>query len=179
MDNIKGIVTGTIITLLIGGTAYNINQEDVIQNFADDTGMTQEQAELYIDKIPEEELSSWNQVGSDFINDGQELINFVHEIDCVNYEYEWESTTLSCTEGRNQIDKFAKDSILLGQAYKKLDSESASKDDISKTIILIDQLNSDYQLKIINFVLSMSEINEIEKTNSYNKALLKTVLESE
>lgn len=179
MDNIKSIATGTIITLLIGGTAYTINQGDVIQNFSEDTGLSQEQAEQYINEIPEEEFASWNLIGSDFINMGQEFISGLTEVDCVNYEYEWESAILSCSEGRTQMDKLGRDSISLGQAYKKLGSESASEDDISKTIMFIDQLNFDYQLEIVNTILDPSEIDEMKKTNSYNKALLKTILESE
>jgi hypothetical protein len=43
--NIKEAVIGTIITVVIGGTAYSINQVDVVNNFAEDTGLTQQQAE--------------------------------------------------------------------------------------------------------------------------------------
>ena len=179
MDNIKSIATGTIITILIGGTAYTISQEDVIQNFSDDTGLTQEQAELYINEIPEEELVSFDRVGSDLINEGQELLTVANDTDCINYEYEWEVAILSCPEGKTQIDKLARDTISLGQAYIKLSLDSASKDDISKTIILIDQLNLDYQLEIVSQLWDWSTIDEVKKTHSYNKAILKAALESE
>ena len=175
--SIKDLATGTVITLLIGGTAYTVSQTDVIRNFADDTGLTQEQAEQYKNKISDEEFVSFNQLGSDFINDGQELLSLASEIDCVNYEYEWESASLSCYQGKTQIEKIGRDSISLGQAYRKLDSDSASADDISETIVLIDQLNSDYQLQIVNSVLDRSTIDEIRRTNSYNKAILQAALE--
>ena len=106
MGNIKNIATGAIITLLIGGTAYTINQSDVIKNFSDDTGLTQEQAEQYINEIPEEELVSWGEIGSGYMSEGEELLDVAYEIDCANYEYEWESATLSCPEGKAQIEKF-------------------------------------------------------------------------
>ena len=179
MDSIKSIVTGTVITLIIGGTVYNINQEDVIQNFADDTGLTQEQAELYINEIPEEELETFSVIGSDFVNEGQELLTMANDIDCINYEYSWESVTLSCLEGKSQLNKLAKNTNSLGYAFKKLDSDSASKEDIAETIRLIDQLNTDYELEIFYILWDRSTINEAKKTNSYNKSILKAALESD
>jgi len=179
MDNIKSIATGTIITLLIGGTAYTINQEDVIQNFADDTGMTQEQAEIYINEIPEEELATFETIGLDHIDEGKELLIMANDIDCSNYEYDFESTTLSCSAGKIQLDKLARNNTSVGQAYIKLDSDSASKEDMSEAIKLIDQLNANYQLEIASFIWNMSDIEELKKTNSYNKALLKAAIESE
>jgi len=179
MDNIKNIVIGTIVTIIIGGTAYNVNQADIIKNFADDTGLTNEQAEQYINEIPKEELVSWGELGSYTISNGQELIKMAKEIDCINYEYEWESLTSPCTEGKAQITRLGKDSILLGQSYAKLDSDSASESDIKKTIQLIDQINSDFELKIISSVLDQATIIEEKKTNSYNKATLKAVLDSQ
>lgn len=176
--NIRGIITGTIITVLIGGTAYSFSQSDVIRNFADDTGLTQEQAEEYVKGVGKDELIGFDQLGIDFIDEGQEFLSGASEIDCVNYEYEWESATLSCNQGKTQIEKIGRNYISLGQAYKKLGSDSASEDDISKTIGLIDQLNSDYELQIIRSILDWSTIDENRKTNSYNKAILQAVLES-
>ncbi|MEX0919348.1 MAG: hypothetical protein WDZ64_01195 [Parcubacteria group bacterium] len=177
MDNIKGVITGTVITILIGGTAYTVSQSDVIKNFADDTGLTQEQAEQYINEIPEEELANWDEIGYALIEDGQALLSIANEMDCINYEYEWESVTLSCSEGKEQLNKLARDTTLLGQAYIKLSSDSASKDDIAETISLIDQLNSDYEFDVVKITVDWETIDEIRKTNSYNKALLKATLE--
>jgi hypothetical protein len=177
--DIKKLITGTVITLVIGGTAYTVNQADVIKNFASDTGITQEQAEQYINSIDENELASFDEVGSLLIDEGKNFINGASEIDCVEYEYSWESTSLSCYQGKTQLEKIGGDALLLGQAYKKLNSDSASKDDISKTIELIDRLNSDYQSKIISSLVDWSDIDDARKTNSYNKALLQAALESE
>ena len=52
----KDFITKTAVTLLIGGTIFTVSQVDIAQNFAEDTGLTQEQAEQYINEIPEEEL---------------------------------------------------------------------------------------------------------------------------
>lgn len=178
MNIIKNIVTGTIVTIIVGGTAYTVSQGDIIKNFAKETGLTQEQAEQYIKEIPEEELVPWSEIGSQAIKEGQEILEMANEIDCVNYEYEWESSTMSCSNVKAQINKFGKAEVLLGQSYAKLDLDSASMNDIRETIRLIDEMNSYLQLEVISFALDQSTIDEIRKTNSYNKALLKTVLES-
>ncbi|MEN9921090.1 MAG: hypothetical protein RLZZ517_68 [Candidatus Parcubacteria bacterium] len=179
MNNIKNAVIGGVITLLVGGTAYTISQTDVAKNFANDTGLTQEQAEQYVNNVKEEDLASWDTVGSSFITDGQEILEIAKGIDCQNYEYEWESTSLTCIEGKMQMNKFANNSILLGKAFKKLDVDGATKDDMRETIILIDQMNSNFKFEIVTSLLSASEIDEMKKTNSYNKSLLKTIVETE
>lgn len=175
MDIIKNIATGAVITLIIGGAAYNISQEDVIQNFADDTGLTQEQAEQYINQIPEDQMDTFSVVGSDFLKEGRELLEIANDVDCINYEYDW---SISCLVGKSQINKLAKDSTSLGYAFRKLDSDSASEEDIAETIRLIDQINSDYELEMAYNLWDLSELSDAKKINSYNKALLKAALES-
>lgn len=174
----KKIIIGTIVTIVIGGTAYTVSQSDIIKNFADDTGLTQEQAEQYVKNVSEEELAPWDEIGSETIKEGQGMIEIANEIDCVNYEYEWESLTMSCSEAKAQINKFGKAEVLLGQSYVKLSLDSASMNDIKETVRLIDEMNSCLQFEIVRVVLNQSEIDEIRNTNSYNKAILKTVLES-
>jgi hypothetical protein len=173
------IITGTIITLIIGGATYTINQADVAKYLAEDTGLTQEQAEQYISDVEEDELIPYTQLGSDFIEDGQAILEMAADIDCVNYEYEWESINLTCYAGKTQLSKLGRDEIALGQAYKKLGSDSASEVDIHKTIRLIDVLNNDMDLNVIREIYHPSDITEIKKTNSFNKALLQAALESD
>jgi hypothetical protein len=179
MDNLKKIAGGAIVTLLIGGTAYTLNQADIVKNFADESGLTQEQAEQYVNAIPEEDLASWDVIGEAFVIGGQEVQKATAEIDCVNYSYDWESPTLSCSTAKLQLDKWVKDSIALGYAYKKLDVEGASKIDIQNTITLIDQINANYQLEAVIQIFDPSLVEEERQTNLYNKAILKTALESE
>ena len=179
MDNIKSIATGAVITLLIGGTAYTFSQKDVIDNFAEDTGLTQEQAEQYINEISEDDLVTFDVLGQGHIDEGKDISTIANDIDCANYEYEWESFTLSCSEGKSQLNTFAHDSNTLGQAYIKLNSDSATDEDISKTMTLIDTLNADYDFEIISVLWDWATIDESKKTNSFNKALLKAALESE
>lgn len=178
MDNIKGTIAGTVITLLIGGTAYTFTQEDVVKNFANDTGMSEQQAEMYVSGISEEELETFTVVGTSLITEGQELTSMANEIDCDMYEYEWQSASLSCPKGKTQLVKLAKDTSALGYAYLKLDSDSAASTDISTTITLIDQLNTDLSLEISKNLWESSVLEEEVKTNSYNKARLKAALET-
>lgn len=181
MDNIKGTIIGTIVTIIIGGAAYNVNQGDIVKNFADDAGLTKEQAEQYIKEIPEENLATWSEIGSEFVNEGQGLLKISNEIDCINYEYEWESFALPCSEGKAQLAKLSRGWILLGQSYIKLSLDSATENDIKETIRLIDQVNSDLELEFISIIVDVvdqSTIDETKTTNLYNKALLKTVLDT-
>lgn len=167
-----------IITLIIGGTAYVVSQGDIVKNFSEETGMTQEEAEQYIENIPDEELVSFDEIGSDFISEGQYILDIASEIDCVTYYYEWESDTLSCQDGKLQFIEFGESEIALGNAYKVLDTESASTNDILSVISLIDKVNENYELEIINNTLDYSEIDEAIKANLYNKAVLQAALDS-
>ena len=56
--------------MLIGGTIFTVSQVDIAQNFAEDTGLTQEQAEQYINEIPEE-LISFDELGDELIDEGR------------------------------------------------------------------------------------------------------------
>jgi hypothetical protein len=179
MDSIKGWVTGTVITILIGGTVYTFSQEDVINNFAEDTGLTREQAELYVSEIPEEELETFSVIGEELIDEGDDILSAADEIDCENFMYDWESTTLSCTEGKNQLNKLAEDTRSLGYAYKKMELDSATESDISEAIKLIDQLNADLRMEMPSNLWDWSVLDEEIKTHSYNKSILKAVLERE
>lgn len=177
--SVKELAVGTVVTVIIGGTAYTVNQADVIDNFAEDTGLTQEQAEQYVGEVDEDELVSFEKVGSKLIKDGQDIVAEAEQIDCSNYEYEWESAILPCEKGKRQIHEIGSREISLGRAYKKLDTDSASRADISSTISLIDELNSSYDLEITGVILDQSVLDEIKKTNSYNKAYLKAALDDD
>jgi hypothetical protein len=68
---------------------------------------------------------------------------------------------------------------LLGKLYIKLDSDSASKDDIKETIRLIQQLTADYQFEIFGNLSDILNMDELIKMNMYNKSVLEAVLESD
>ena len=174
-----GRVVGTIITLIIGGTVYTVSQADLVSNFSKETGMSQSEAEEYIASIPEDELVSFDVIGEGLVAEGQDILNIAAEIDCVTYYYDWETATLSCTEGKSQLRQFAESEIALGEAYKVISSDSASTEDIRSVIWLIDRVNDNYDLEIITQLLEHWEIDEAVKTNLYNKALLQAALDSE
>lgn len=173
-----GRVIAGIITLIIGGTVYRVSQEDVVRNFSEETGMSQKEAEQYIENISDDELVSIDKLGSEFITEGQDILSIASEIDCVNYYYEWETDTLSCEEGKLQLKKFGDSEIALGEAYKVLSSESAATEDIYAVIRLIDKHIDNFDLEIINKLLDYSDKDEVIKTNLYNKALLQAALDS-
>jgi hypothetical protein len=178
-ENIMGLskgVIGTIATVIIGGGAYTISQTDVVNNFAKETGMTQEQAQQYVNGIDKDSLVSYDQLGNELISDGNEASSDANKIDCVNYTYPWVTTTLSCYEGQSQLNEISTNEVNLGNAYEKLSSSSASKTDISSAIEKIDALNNSYHLEIVGKILDQPTITSIEQTNSYNKATLQAAL---
>lgn len=166
------------IVLTIGGTVYSVSQADLVQNFSNDTGMSKEAAQKYVEDVSQEDLVPFTEVGEEFIQGGQESLKAATEIDCLSYEYEWESETLTCSEGKSQLKKIGNDSVALGEAYKTLDEDTATSEDISTVIRLIDVMNGNYSLEIITSIIDAETIEEGKKTNSYNKALLQSALDS-
>jgi len=173
----KGIFKG-IITLVIGGTIFTFSQTDLVKNFSKETGLSQKEAQQYVENVTEDDLAPYDKVGSEFISDGQDILNSSRDIDCVNYSYEWETSSLSCEKGKSQLVKLGNDEVALGKAYTVLASESASKEDMSSVINLIDKINADLSLGIVSYILDSQTIDEIRKTNSFNKAMLQSALES-
>lgn len=168
-----------LITVVIGGTTYTVKQADVVDYFSRDTGLTQQQAEQYVSSLEEDDLAPWEDIGISYVDSGEKLVLAAREIDCNRYTYEWESDSLPCSKVKTQIYKIGIDSVSLGRAYEKLGSDTASKEDMLTTINLIDIVKADYDLEAIRFFMDSTDIEEDKKTGSYNKALLKTVLESD
>lgn len=124
-------------------------------------------------------MVAYDKLGSDFVSDGQDILNSSRKIDCINYTYEWETSTLSCEKGRSQLTMLGNNEIALGKAYIVLASETASREDMSKVISLIDSLNADFNFEIVRYMLKPQDIDEMKKANSFNKALLQSALESD
>ncbi len=179
MDDIKKFIAGSIITLVVGGTAYSFTQEDVVNNFANDTGVTQEQAEQYVSDISEDELFSWDEIGNEMIIEGEEFVALAAETDCVNYEYEWETITMPCPEGKSQMSQLGRNTISLGESYVFLESDGASSSDMKQTVSRIDALNNSYDLEVVTLMYEPQDIVSIKQTNSYNKAVLTSAIKSE
>jgi hypothetical protein len=175
--SIKELVIGGVITVVIGGTAYTVSQADVVKNFANDTGLSEQEASEYVKGVNKDELVPYDELGARYVSDGQALNTQASEIDCSTYTYGWESETLSCDQGKAHLTQIANNQITLGESYKKLHSDSASKTDIQQTIYQLDTVNNDYQAEVLRNVIDGATLDEAKKTNSYNKAVLKAVLE--
>jgi len=180
MSSIISIIIVAILGIIGNIVYFEYRFKKEHKKEIDKEQMTKLLLPLYIIlKTDELEFLEWDKIGADLIDEGKEIDSLTPEIDCVNYEYEWESARLSCQEGKAQLGILARDYISLGEAYIKLSSDSASEADMSETIRLIDRLNSDFQLEMVSAILDLATIDEIRKTNSYNKAILKAALESD
>lgn len=179
MSKAKGGIIGGIITLVIGGATYSIQQADLIDNFSEDTGLSQEASKQYVESVTEEDLTSFSEIGSEYISVGQQMLDVASEIDCINYTYEWESNTITCKAGKAQIETLGRSEIALGRAYTTLDADTATTTDIEAAISLIGEVNTNLGLAIVRQLVDSSDINELKMTNSYNKSLLQTALDSQ
>ncbi len=122
---------------------------------------------------------SYDELGQSYIDEGNATLEIVDEIDCVNYTYDWESSTMSCSDAVNQLIKTGNDEIAVGRSYIRLDADSAGRADIMNTINLLETVNQDYSFEIISRIWDNATLDEAQNTNSYNKALLEAALESE
>jgi len=173
-------IIGGVIGLAIGGTVFTISKSDIAKNFSKNTGLTQQQAEEYINNIPQSELDSFSKIGQTFIDDADSLLGIAKDIDCINYSYKWESPSLSCGNGKNQLQKTGNDEITLGHCYQDLDTDlgDSAKSKIKECVESINTVDSDYNLSIMTATIDASSIADWKKTNAYNKSLLEAALES-
>ncbi len=178
-DEIKNKIIGGVVVLVIGGTGFAVSQTDIVSNFAEETGMSQEQAEQYA-KDSQDEMESFSKIGDDFINSGNTTISDASTIDCLNYTYEWEDPSLSCNDGKDQLLIIGNGDIELGTCYKTLDTDlgDAAKPKIQECIQEIDENNANYDLPIASRLIDSSETEEMKKSNLYNKSILRAALES-
>ena len=70
---------------------------------------------------------------------------------------------MTCVSGKAKLYEIGNDEISLGEAYKKLTLESASKKDIPPVIELIDKVNQDYDSEIIKKLIDYEFIDELKK----------------
>jgi len=175
---IKQIIGG-VVTLVIGGTTFAVSQSDVTKNFSNNTGMNQQQAQQYINNISKNDLESFSKVGQDMKSDGDSVLSTAADLDCVNYAYQWETASLSCTDGKNQLQTIGNDEIKLGNCYQTLDSNlgSGAKSKMDECIAAIDTVDADYNLPITS-TLDNSTLTDVKNTNAYNKSVLQAALKS-
>lgn len=174
----KREIIGGIASIIIGGSAFAISQTEITQNFANETGMTQQEAEQYV-KDAQKDLDSFANIGNSLITDAQDIESGISEIDCDSYEYDWETPALSCATGKSQLQTLATAERNLGNCYKSLDADlgDAASQKIRECIAYIDRVNTSYDQPMTQVMLESNSVSEIKKTNAYNKSLLQSALE--
>lgn len=166
-----------ILIIVIGGTACTVGQKEIVENFSKETGMTEQESQQYIENISEDELISFYELSESHITTGQEVYKIATELDCDNYQYEWETETLSCIKGFSQLIIFGERNLDLGEIYKVLGTGYAFTKNYEEAIALIDLLNESLSSEIMVALLGENSIEEMITTNLYNKAILQTEVE--
>lgn len=176
---IKQIVGGVVV-LVIGGTSYTIHQSDVSNNLSKNTGMTQQQAQDYVNNIPKDQLESFSKIGQDLSSDGNSVNTEMNKIDCANYTYQWVTPTLSCDDGKTQMQAVGSNEITLGGCFEELDTDlgSTASAKINECLADIDTLNSAYDAPIVSVALDSKTINDTKTTLQYDKSVLQAALQS-
>lgn len=171
-------VIGGVVTLVIGGTTVAVSQTDIAKNFSQNTGVSEQQAQQYVNNIKQSDLASFSDVGNELITDGNSILSQVQQTDCVNYKYQWEAPTLSCSDGKNQLQGIGNDEVALGNCYQALGTDlgSAAKPKMSECITDIDTVDSDYDQPVATALLDSNTITEVKNRNIYNKSLLQAAL---
>ena len=166
-----------ILIVVICGAACTVGQKEVVNNFSEETGMTKQEAEQYIENISEDELISFYELSENHITTGQEVFKIVVDLDCDNYQYEWETETLSCPKGLSQLILFGGRNLDLGEIYKVLGTGQTFTKNYEEAIALIDLVNESLSSEILVALFGENSIEEMIKSNLYNKAILQTELE--
>jgi len=172
----KGIIGG-IVSVVIGGTSYAISKTDIVTNFSRESGMSQQDAQKYVENV-QGNLSTFSDIGNSLIDDGNSGLSSAKQIDCENYAYDWETPTLNCTQGVIQFTTIGNDEVTLGNCYKALGTDlgSAAKSKISECIQDIDAVNQAESLPIASALLDNATITDERNTNIYNKSVLQAAL---
>lgn len=172
----KGAIGG-IITLVIGGTSFAVSKTDIVDNFARETGMSQQEAQQYVENS-QKNMVSFSEVGASLTKEGEEINSTSAKLDCANYEYDWESSDLSCSQGKTQLSTIGRNEVELGDCYQALGTDlgSAAKDKISECIEDVDRLNASYELPVATKILDSKTIRDGKNTNSFNKSVLQAAL---
>ena len=175
----KNLIISGISILIIGGSSFAISQADVADNFANETGMTQQEAHTYVTDS-QDELASFDSIGNELVAGGTKSVNSASEIDCSKYHYQWESESLGCYSGAAQLRTIGNSEIQLGNCYIKLSANLSgdAKSIMTECMADIDSLNASYDLPIVSVMFDTTGMTEIKNSNLYNKSVLKTALNS-
>ena len=173
----KRAIVGVVITAVIGGTTYTISQSDEVKNFSKNSGLSQENAQKYVE-TNKNSLASFEKVGGDLVAESANVSGKALAIDCVNYRYTWETASLGCDEGKSEIQDFASTELNLGQCYLDLGTDlgSIANQRIKECIRGIERYDAGLELPIVRKFLSAQELLDAHRTNQYNKAVLQSAI---
>jgi len=173
-------IIGVIVALAIGGTVYHFSQASVVNNFAKNAGISQRQAQQYIDKIPKGDLTSITGLGRNDVSEGQQILSQTKNLDCNTYIYKWQSPSLTCPEGVAQLRRLGLAHVRLGTCFEELSVTLGTKaaSTIDRCISGIDVEDADLNLPISRTLLGAKAILSAREMNLYNKSLLQTALQS-
>lgn len=173
-------IIGGVIVLVIGGSTYAVSQTDVVSNFSKNSGMSQQQAQQYVNNIQKSDLVSFGDIGKQLISDGNSILTETNGIDCANYTYKWETASLSCYSGQTQLQKVGNDELTLGSCFEALDTNlgSSGRSKISECISDIDITISDYDLPIVPAILDSGTITDSKNRDIYDKSVLEAALKA-
>jgi len=176
---IKQIIGG-VVTLVIGGTVYHVNQSNVVSNFAKNTGQTQQQSQQYVNNIKQSDLQSFSQVGQSLVSDGNNILKIKSSIDCENYTYGWATVTLTCNDGVMQLDEIGNDEITLGNCYQALDTNlgDSANSKINECIQDTNKIENDYKLPVATALLDQTTVTTMSNAAAYNQSVLQAALQS-
>ena len=176
----KRWIIGGVITLILGGTTYKVSQSSIVNNFSKNTGLSQQQAQQFVNNIPQKDLASFSKIGQSLVSDGNAALSDASSIDCTNYTYQWVTASLSCQDGVNQFQTAGNDEITLGNCYESLNTNlgNSSKSTINECISDSDMVTSDYNLPIIITLLDSKSIIDSKDAVIYDKSILQAALQS-
>ncbi len=97
---------------------------------------------------------------------------------CIKFEYTWETESVTCEDSKSELIALGWSEVRLGNAYKVLATSSATSQDIAAVITYIDTVNKGLNTEVVRSTIDEQTLSELKQTNSFNKALLQSALDS-
>ena len=174
----KRAIAGVVVTAIIGGTTYTMSMSDVIANFSRNAGLSQENAQKYVEGT-KNSLGSFEKVGRGYVAESANLSGKALALDCATYRYTWESPSLNCVEGKSELQDFASTVLNLGQCYQDLgkDLGNGANQRVRECISDIDLYDASLDSPIVRKLLNPQGLLDAHRRNQYNKAVLQSAMQ--
>jgi hypothetical protein len=183
MDTIKNIAIGGMVTLTLGGVAYSFSHEDFVNNFAEESGLSQEQAEVYISDSEGRDGVSFGELADDLTRAAAPLQEALSKLDCESFsaadiKIVQETYGTSCEVLKMQGEQFTEATVRLSQSYRTLDGEVFTIENMVHAINSIDNYVETLDSQFIMLSMGTTSIAKMKLTGAYNKSVIKTAVES-